>query len=233
MKAKTKRKLLTSVVCGAVALGLSVGAYLLFGQREAESAVVSAGLQHFADDAYLACSAPVGESIGFTPEWFDNTLQGGAVSAVTVTALPPVTEGQLLLDHSELRVGQTVERELLSRLRFVPREGVSESSFEFVPTTLSGVCGYSLRCNLSVTDSLNCCPTGNRTVTAVFTHSALTLTGNLSAEDPEDEGLRYEIVDYPKNGTVTLDPLTGAFSYLLYLSPAYRYTMPSFYDIHP
>ena len=214
MKAKTKRKILTSAICGVAALGLSVGAYLLFGREEARSAVVSAGLQHFADNAYLACSAPEGQSVSFTPEWFDNTLRGGTVSAVTVTALPPVTEGQLLLDHSEIRVGQTINRELLSLLRFVPREGVSESSFEFVPTTLSGACGYSLRCNLSTTDAVNCCPGGSKTVTAVFTHSDLTLTGTLSAEDPEGELLRYEIVEYPKSGTVTLDPLTGAFSYL-------------------
>jgi len=214
MKRKTKRKILTYTVCGVVAIGLSVGAFFLFGQREAKSAIVSVGLQQFANEAYLAVAAPAGENLSFTPEWFDNTLQGGTVSAITVTALPPVTEGRLLIGHSEVSVGQTIGRELLSMLCFVPNEGICESDFDFIPTTLSGSSGYSLRCHLSVTDTVNCCPSANKSVTAVSTHSTLTLTGALSAEDPENEEIRYEILDYPANGTLSLDPLTGNFSYL-------------------
>ena len=98
-------------------------------------------------------------------------------------------------------------------LCFAPGEGVTESSFEFVPTTLSGPGGYSLRCHLFVTDTVNCCPTAGKTVTAVSTHAALTLTGTLCAEDPEGGALRYEIVERPANGTVLLDSLTGSFTY--------------------
>ncbi len=213
-KIKAKRRVLTAIACGIAAAGISVGAFLLFGERAAESATVSAGLQQLADDAYIACSAPVGESISFTPEWFDNALQGGAVSAITVTALPPATEGVLLLGHGEVTVGQTIPRETLAHLCFTANEGVRQSSFEFTPTTVSGSCGYSLRCSLSLTDAVNCCPTGSKTLTAVATHSTLTLTGTLSAEDPEGGALRYEITDYPANGTVFLDSVTGHFSYL-------------------
>ncbi len=208
-----KKRVVAIALCGVMAAGASVGAFLLFGEREATSPLVSAGLQQYADDAYLACSAPAGQSVSFTAEWFDTTLQGGAVSAITVTALPPVTEGKLLLGHSEVQQGQVIAREVFSFLSFIPNEGVRESSFEFVPSTESGNCGYSLKCMLSLTDSVNCCPTGSKTVTAVSTHETLTLTGTLSAEDPEGEDLRFEILHYPTNGTIFLDSATGHFSY--------------------
>ena len=211
---KAKRRVLTAVLCGFATVAISAGAFLLFGEREPRSAIVSAGLQQFADGAYLACSAPVGESISFTPEWFDSALQGGAVSAITVTALPPVTEGALLLGHGEVSVGQVIPRETLEFLSFTAAEGVRRSSFEFTPTTVSGNTGYSLRCHLSLTDAVNCCPTGSKTVTAVSTHATLTLNGTLTAQDPEGEALRYEITAYPTGGTLTLDPVTGHFSYL-------------------
>ena len=210
---KCSKKVLTIALCGIMAAGVSVGAFLAFGDRGAESALVSAGLQQFADDAYLACAAPAGQSVSFTPEWFDKTLQGGAVSAITVTALPPVTEGVLKLGHGDVTLGQIIPRETLSYLCFVPNEGVRESSFDFVPTTASGNTGYALTCRLSLTDTVNCCPTGTKSVTAVSTHSSLALTGTLTAEDPEGEAMRFEILKYPTNGTISLDAATGAFSY--------------------
>ena len=136
------KRALGIAVCGVVAAGLTVGAFARWGEQEAESITVSAGLQQYADGAYLACSAPVGESISFTAQWFDNTLQGGAVSSITVTSLPPVTEGRLLLGQSEVTLGQVISRETVGYLSFSPNEGVRESHFEFVPATASGSCGY-------------------------------------------------------------------------------------------
>ena len=210
---KCNKKVVTIALCGMMAAGVTLGAFLAFGERGAESQLVSAGLQQFADDAYLACAAPAGQSVSFSPEWFDQTLQGGAVSAITVTALPPVTEGVLKLGHGEVATGQVIPRETLSYLCFVPNEGVRESSFEFVPTTVSGNAGYALTCHLSLTEAVNCCPTGTRSVTAVSTHSSLALTGTLTAEDPEGEAMCFEILSYPTNGTLALDAHTGAFCY--------------------
>ncbi|MBQ3483052.1 MAG: S-layer homology domain-containing protein [Clostridia bacterium] len=210
---KISRKAVAFALCGVLAAGVVTGAALLFGKKEAASAVVSAGLQQLADGAYLAASAPVGEQISFTPEWFDGTLSGEAVTSITVTALPPATEGQLLLGHGTVSVGQTVPRDTLSYLCFVPNEGVRESSFSFVPTTESGTRGYSLACSLRVTDAVNCCPSGTKSVTAVSTHASLALIGTLFAEDPEGDALRFEVCSYPENGTLSLDGVTGAFVY--------------------
>ena len=214
MKKKTKRKLVATLLCGTLAAGLTVGAFWLFGDKEPASLTVSAGLQQFADDAYLAASATVGEPISLSAEWFDNALGGDSVSAVTVTALPAPTEGTLKLGHVSVVAGQRIRRENLSYLTFYPHDGVKNSSFSFVPTTLSGDGAYALVCNLSLTDTINCCPVGKRAVTAVSTHSAIALQGTLVAEDPDVDSLHFEIVSYPQNGTVALNAATGQFSYL-------------------
>jgi hypothetical protein len=213
MKRKMRKKLVSSLVCGTLAAGLTVGAFLLFNPGEPASPMVSAGLQQLADSAYVAASSAT-DSIHLSAEWFDNALSGESVSAITVTALPAVTEGVLRLGHTPVSVGQRILRENLSYLAFYPLDGVKKSEFSFVPTTLSGDGGYSLLCHLSMTESVNCCPTGSKSVVAVSTHSAIALTGSLEATDPEQGRLYFEIVSYPANGTVTLNAQTGAFSYL-------------------
>ena len=52
-----KRKVLALSLCGVLCAGALVGAFALWGQREPESRVVSAGLQHVADGALVAASA--------------------------------------------------------------------------------------------------------------------------------------------------------------------------------
>ena len=214
MKRFRIKKTALLALCGFAVAGAVGAAAFLLGGSGAQSLTVSAGLQQLANGAYLACSAPAGQSVSFTPEWFDTTLQGGSVSAITVTALPPATEGQLRLGHAPLSLGQVIPRETLSYLNFVANEGVRESSFEFMPSTQSGSSGYTLCCRLSLTESINCCPVGSKTVTAVSTHSTIAHSGTLVATDPEGEALRYEILSYPEHGTLSLDAVSGAYSYL-------------------
>ncbi|MBQ9802594.1 MAG: S-layer homology domain-containing protein [Clostridia bacterium] len=206
---------------GVLLLGLAavVGGVLLAREvlinTPAESETVSVALQQVADGQYLACSAVVGESVTFDAAWFDSAL-GCQVESVTVTALPPVTDGVLQLGYGEVAVGQSIPRETLSYLQFIPRDGVRKSSFSFVPTVAGETAGYALTCRLRTTDTVNCCPTGTKSATAVSTHETLSLTGVLTATDPEGDALVFEICDYPKNGTVLLDSTTGAFTYTPY-----------------
>ena len=213
LKLSGKRKVLALSLCGVLCAGALVGAFAIWGKKEAESLVVSAGLQQLADGALVATSAVAGEPVTFTAEWFDNTLRGGTVERVTVTALPPVTEGVLKLGYGEVSVGQSIPRETLSYLSFIPNDGVKNSSFSFVPETKEGATGYALTCQMTVTDTVNCCPTGTKSATAVSTHETLSLSGVLTAKDPEGDALCFEICDYPENGTVFLNSATGAFTY--------------------
>jgi len=210
---KRRKKFFIAGLCGLAAAGAVTGGVLLFSGKEATAALVSPGICRLAEQASVCCSAPVGETIVISPETLDMSLSGGTVTAITVTALPPATEGQLLLGHTPVAVGQTVPRETLSYLNFVPAEGVRESAFSFVPTTAEGSCGYALCCRLKATDGVNCCPVGRGAVTAVTTHASLDLSGVLTAADPEGDPLTYEICRYPEHGTVSLNAATGAFVY--------------------
>ena len=140
-----KRKVLALSLCGVLCAGALVGAFALWGQREPESMVVSAGLQRLADEAVVATSAVAGQPVTFTAEWFDGALRGGAVERITVTELPLVTEGVLKLGHSEVKVGQSIPRETLSSLSFTPHDGVKSSSFFFVPETKDGAACYAIK----------------------------------------------------------------------------------------
>ncbi|MBQ2758068.1 MAG: S-layer homology domain-containing protein [Clostridia bacterium] len=210
---KSRRKWLLPSVCAVLVLcAIGVGVWVT-ASPVAESIVISGGIQQYASSAYLAASAPVGQSIGFDAAWFDRALGGGEVAAITVTDLPAVSEGRLMLGHSEVSVGQTILREALSFLSFAPNEGVRESSFGFVPADATLTCGYAVTCQLRVTDTVNCCPTGTKSVMAVSVHETLDLSGALTARDPEGDTLVFEICNYPANGTVFLDQKTGAFVY--------------------
>lgn len=210
---KRKNKFLLAGLCGAAAAGVIAGGLWLFGGKTTTSTLVSPGLCRLAEQATVCCSAPAGEAVSVSPELLDASLSGAPVTAVTVTALPPVTEGQLLLGHTAVAVGQTIPRETLSYLTFVPTGGTVKSSFGFEPVTAAGPAGYTLCCRLKVTEGINCCPAGRGSVMAVATHASLSLPGTLTATDPEGDPLFFEICRYPAHGTVTLDAATGAFVY--------------------
>lgn len=212
VKLLKKRSVGILVAC-AFLVGAAFFVYEVFVDRPPESITVSTGIQQLADEAYVAASAVSGQPVTFTADWFDTTLGGVEVKSVTVTALPAVTEGVLKLGHAEVAVGQSVPRETLSYLSFTPNDGVKKSAFCFVPVLEDGAVGYALTCRLSITDTVNCCPTGTKTATAVSTHESLALAGVLAATDPEGDALHFEICDYPENGTVLLNGQTGSFVY--------------------
>ena len=210
---KHKQAVWRIAVCAGLAVAIAAGAFLIFGTGGVQSPNVSAGLQHLADRNYLAATAKTGEPITFDAAFFDNALQGDAVSAITVTALPDVTAGELLLGQGEVSVGQRINRENFSYLTYIPMNGVEKASFSFVPQTEKGDCAYALECQLLTLDRVNCCPVPTGSISAVSTHATLGVTGTLAAEDPEGDGLVFEVVAYPANGTLTLDAQTGDFSY--------------------
>jgi hypothetical protein len=118
-----------------------------------------------------------------------------------------------MLGYGEVSVGPTVSRENLSYLSFVPSAAGGEAEFRFVPLGEQGAASYELCCRLSASEGVNCCPVPKGSVTAVTTHASLSLSGTLSAEDPEGDALCFEVVSYPESGTLSLDSASGRFIY--------------------
>lgn len=207
-----KKKVLFPVICFLLLAGCATAAGLAFGKKEPDAVPFAASLQILADGTYTAACAPMGESIVFSPEWFDGAT-GTKVSSVTLTELPPVTEGKLMLGHGETVTGQTIPRETLDYLCFIPADGVRKSSFSFVPTGKDGTLGFTLSCHLSLTEGKNKKPVEKGAVTSVSTHASLALTGTLDAQDPEGDALYFEACTYPSHGTVQINAKTGGFVY--------------------
>ena len=211
---KNRKKSVRLAVCAGVAAAVAGISFWAFGGGEASSPYVSAGLQYLAEQSYVAASAKAGETIRFDADFFDNALQGEQVLSITVTALPAITQGELMLGQGEVSVGQRIDRENLAYLSYIPVDGTQNSSFSFVAQTQSGTCGYALECQLLQRVGENCCPAPSGSVTAVSTHATLSLSGTLEAEDPEGDAMHFEVVSYPAHGTLTLDAASGRFSYL-------------------
>ena len=67
---RASKGLVMPIVCAVLfSCAIGVGVWLT-SVPVAESAVVSGGIQCYANSAYLAAAAPVGESIDFDAAWF-------------------------------------------------------------------------------------------------------------------------------------------------------------------
>jgi len=108
---------------------------------------------------------------------------------------------------------QSISEENLDMLTFVPAsEAVRSTSFVFSTGE-----GYSIKCNLYFIEKMNYSPTislASESSLTVNTHDKVSRVGTLDAYDPDGDKFVYEIVSYPKNGSlVLLDREEGRYVY--------------------
>lgn len=183
---------------------------------------VSPGLDVLQNELFLSVSALEGETLSLGAEKFDGCI-GAKVESVTILSLPLVTEGSLKLGSLEVMKNQTISRQSLSMLCFVPaHDGICESSFRFSADT--GYSSYAAACSLYVLETANYAPTVSvfsDGFTSVKTAKNVSYFGSLKASDPENDPLTYEIVSYPSKGLITVtDRAHGSYRY----TPASGYT---------
>lgn len=199
----------------SLALTLILSAGLVFSAVAAESFKVSTAIDCIAEDVTLVKSAPVGEDVSFRLSDFRQALGVSAIDTVTVTALPDPQDGILKLSNLRVSVGQTIKAENIELLRFVPAGEMTESAvFRFVCDGYSG--GAELACSLLFTDRENVAPTAaaEGDSVAVSTQASVALYGILSGSDADGDALSFQIVSYPKNGTLSLlDAAYGSYRY--------------------
>jgi len=176
--------------------------------------VVSYGLQVLSAATDMAVSAPQGNEIVFSADQFARALNLSKVTSVTVCTLPPVTDGELLLGSTRIAAGQTVSAANLPYMTFTPSaEDMTHSFFTF---TVNGG-NIPMVCNLYLLSRINYTPTvsmASGLSLNVSTYAGLSAYGTLSAYDPDGDVTVFEIVSYPKNGSVRLtDRQTGSYVY--------------------
>jgi len=178
----------------------------------AEYGKVTPALDIIANDLLMVKTGLTSDILYFEPEDFDSALGLKKVQSVTITALPSVTDGKLMLGSLAVAKNQTISRASLSSLRFESVSG-GEASASFSFTT-EGL-GYSVKCNLYLLEKENAAPTVSLAGSPSFsTYKNISYFGTLRADDPENDELTFTIVSAPKKGSLRItDTAYGSFIY--------------------
>ncbi len=180
-------------------------AIFLCSASAASPAPISRGVEILAKDIRMLKSGLLYSDITFSPRDFEQALGVARVGKITLSSLPLPTDGTLFLGDKKLEAGDTIDRKNISAMKFVPASSdVRESSFSFY----SNHGAHEIVCSVFVLESVNFAPTtglANDSSLSVKTSKDISYFGTLSAYDPENDPLSYEIITPPKNGSLSLD----------------------------
>ncbi len=209
-----KRKIALFSFCFAFFfLATSATASLVMNINAASDAIVSPALHILAEDSSMAVAGLCGNSIRMESEDFARALNLSSVDEITVTAVPPITDGELRVGSTVVNNGQSISGSNLSLLTYTATSDVTTSSFRF----RAGDAPYEITCHLYLLDKLNHAPTLStvaKTSLNVSTHRNITLYGTLSCHDPDGDKTFVEIVSYPEKGILVLtDPYSGDYTF--------------------
>lgn len=205
-----KRKLFCVLFAAAI---LCIGA-ISVSATENEGAILSPGLLVLAERAEMAKSAFFGSEIGFEKDDFGRALNLSSVSSITITKAPDAADGKLMVGNTVVADGQSVLASNISLMKFVPASKTSDAAtFNF---SANGA-AYDVECSLYYLDEMNYSPTLSLASSATMsgvTYRGVSYFGSLSAYDPDGDALTFEIVSYPKKGSVTMiNESTGEYKY--------------------
>lgn len=171
-----------------------------------EPASVSYGLDVIAEQKYMSVAGIKGNALYFSAERFACTMNLQKIESVTVTKLPDITCGALYIGSEGVSVGQRIKASDIGLMTYEEVDGgVGRStSFEFKVNDS----GYTMTCKIYMIDEVNYSPTLSLASFAALnaeTYRDVSVSGVLSAYDPEGDRLRYEIVRYPENGRIIIN----------------------------
>ena len=194
-------------------LATSATASLAIDVEAAADTIVSPALYVLAEDSDMAMAGLRGSSIRIESEDFARALNLSAVNEVTVTQIPPTTDGELRVGTTVVNNGQTLSAQSLSMLSYTASSDVTTSSFRF----RVGDAPYEITCQLYLLDKVNHAPTLSavpKNTLNVSTHRNITLYGTLPCYDPDGDETTIEIVSYPERGILVLtDRHSGDYTF--------------------
>ncbi len=194
-------------------IATSATASLAMNVEAAADAIVSPALYVLAEDSDMAMAGLRGSSIRIESEDFARALNLSSVTEITVTQVPPITDGELRVGTTVVNNGQTLSAQSLSMLSYTATSDVTTSSFRF----RVGNTPYEITCGLYLLDKVNHAPTLSavpKNTLNVSTHRNITLYGTLPCYDPDGDKTTIEIVSYPERGILVLtDRHTGEYTF--------------------
>ena len=181
-----------------------------------ETALLSPAMSILAEKGEMAKAALAGESIKFTAEDFARVMNIESVSSITVTELPPITDGELRVGAAVVTGEQTLSAASVALMTFSSSNSVKTSQFKFKVNDLP----YEMTCKLYSLEKENYAPTlayAPLTAVEVSTYEDVSCFGRLPCYDPDGDETRIEVVSYPKKGVLVIeDSALGTYRYIPY-----------------
>ena len=181
-----------------------------------ETALLSPAMSILAEKGEMAKAALAGESIKFTAEDFARVMNIESVSSITVTELPPITDGELRVGAAVITGEQTLSAASVALMTFSSSNSVKTSQFKFKVNDLP----YEMTCKLYSLEKENYAPTlayAPLTAVEVSTYEDVSCFGRLPCYDPDGDETRIEVVSYPKKGVLVIeDSALGTYRYIPY-----------------
>ena len=206
-------KLYSFGICAAIFIAAS-SASLSASASAPLPTLVSPALSVIAENSGMAMAGIIGNSISFEAEDFARALNLSKVGAIVITQAPPQSEGELRVGNTVITGGQVISASSLELLTYTASSDSAKStSFRF----RSADSAYDIPCELYLLEKVNASPTLEsvpKNFLNVSTHRNISSYGTLECHDPEGDATVFEIVSYPKNGTLKLaDKSTGEYVY--------------------
>ncbi len=186
------------------------------GAAESEAQLLSPGLEVIAARSEMVLSGVPGGEVIFTEEDFVRAV-GYFPDEIKITSRPDPAVGQLTLGSVLIPEGQTLSGSNLDRISFMPsgNPGSTEACFSF--SADGAAYDYTCYVRLMQAGDTNTAPTLDCATAASLSAKVPEggiCGGTLAASDPDGDGLVFEIVSYPKHGSVRLtDRARGRYVY--------------------
>ena len=177
----------------------------------AGSTLLSPALEHIGKQIEMKKCGIINSDVRFSASDFDEVLCTKA-KFIKIETLPDTSCGVLSVGDVPVSVNQIIAREDFANIVFSPANDIiTETSFTFSNAT-TGENSVTASCTVCVLDEINLAPeTGSQAISTAQNISAFKF---LKAADPENDPLTFEVVSYPRRGTVTVYENTdGYFSY--------------------
>jgi len=174
--------------------------WLLCMGMTVNAAMLSPAISVMQEDFEMIKTGVGSNTVSFSEEDFVNVLGESAFTGIVIQSLPAPTDGVLKLGTQDVAEGQTVERNMLAALRFIPAGEGCTAVFNFLPCEASYEAPFV--CTVYMLDTLNFAPSAD--ACNVNAKENIPVYGNLSAKDPDGDEITYHAVSLPKNGNLKL-----------------------------
>ena len=173
--------------------------------------LLSPALKHIEKQIEMKKCGVTNSNISFSASDFDEILHT-KVQFIKIESLPDSSEGTLFVKNAPVSTNQIIARDDFKHITFTPAVPQAVTSTFTFSNATTGESEVSANCTVCLLDEINLAPqAGYQSINTLQNVSAFKF---LKAADPENDPLTYEIVSYPKKGTVTVyENAGGYFSY--------------------